>query len=79
MNLTRKQELVLIGIGLQTLLRGTTKVKSSNGEVKAQTVNTQDSTADDVPPTGRKWTPEQHKKFRRTMRKKRRQVEAASE
>lgn len=65
MNLTRKQELVLIDLGLRWLLEHLPQnVVASDGEIlpKKKKVSK-------VKRKKRKWSPEQHKKFANTMKK----------
>lgn len=59
MKLTRKQELLLIDLGLRWVLENLpTSVVAKDGEILKKKVSHK-----------RKWSPEQHKKFSRTMKK----------
>lgn len=65
MNLTRKQELLLIDLGLRWLLEHLpSNVVSSDGEILPK-----EKKVSKPKRKKRKWSPEQHKKFARTMKK----------
>lgn len=66
MNLTRKQELVLIDLGLRWLLEHLpSDVIRADGEI----LPTENKKVQKPKRKKRKWSPEQHKKFAETMKK----------